>query len=99
MPLTAEYVLAELTKHSAVLRGFGVKRIGLFGSVARGEAGADSDLDLLVELEEHRFRFYKDTLHFLEDHFGAEIDLVEFAALRDEYRPGVLAEVIYAEGL
>ena len=99
MELTAEYILAELERHADVLRGLGVRRIGLFGSVARGESGPDSDLDFLVELREHKYRLYKDTLHFLEDHFGVDIDLVEFAALRDEYRPGVLAEVIYAEGL
>ena len=69
MALTAQYVLSEINKHADVLRGFGVKKIGLFGSVARGEAREDSDLDFVVDMEEWTFGGFMDTAFFLEDHF------------------------------
>lgn len=48
------------------IRGFGVKRLGLFGSVARGEATEGGDLDFLVELEKKSFDVYMDFKDFLE---------------------------------
>jgi predicted nucleotidyltransferase len=99
MALTAEYVLSELSKHADVLRGFGVKKIGLFGSVARGEAAEGSDLDFLVELERHTFDDYFGTKFFLEDHFGCKVDLVMVEALRREFAAQVMQEVVYAQGL
>ena len=44
-------VKGVLRAHRAELRGFGVARLGLFGSVLRGKAGPESDVDLLVEFE------------------------------------------------
>lgn len=46
----ADQVVATLRAHEAELRAAGVSRLSLFGSVARGEAGADSDVDLVAEL-------------------------------------------------
>ena len=47
----AERVIATLRAHEAELRHAGIRRLSLFGSVARGDARADSDVDLLVELD------------------------------------------------
>lgn len=47
----AEQVIATLRTHEAELRVAGIRRLSLFGSVARGDAGPDSDVDLAVELE------------------------------------------------
>ena len=99
MVLTAEYVLRELEKHADELRAFGVKRIGIFGSVARGEAREDSDLDLLVDLEQHTLDAYFDTKFFLEDLFGCNVDLVERGALKARFEPAVLVELKHAQGL
>ena len=98
MPLTAEFVLAELERCAETLRGFGVKRIGVFGSVARGEARADSDLDLLVELQRHTSKDYFGALFFLEDLFGCKVDLVMLEALKPALKAYVLPEVVYASG-
>ena len=46
-----ESVLMKLSQHRRVLEGYRVKDIRLFGSVARGEAGVGSDVNLLVEFE------------------------------------------------
>lgn len=47
----AEHVLATLRAHEAELRRAGIRHLSLFGSVARGDAEADSDVDLAAELD------------------------------------------------
>ena len=42
-------MLKVLPEHMDEIRRFGVKRIGIFGSVVRGEAREDSDIDFVVE--------------------------------------------------
>lgn len=49
--LTAEDVIARLLPHAAVLRGAGIRHLSLFGSMTRGEAGPESDIDLVAELD------------------------------------------------
>jgi predicted nucleotidyltransferase len=44
-------VIAILRAHEVELRAAGIRRASLFGSVARGDAGPDSDVDLAVELD------------------------------------------------
>ena len=77
---------------------FGVKRLDLFGSLARGEATAKSDVDLLVEFEDPDVRPSKrffGLLHYLEDTLGCEVDLLTVRGLRNPYlRRRVLKERI-----
>ena len=47
-----ERVLALLRAKEGELRALGVRRLRLFGSIARGEAGPGSDVDLLAEIED-----------------------------------------------
>lgn len=49
--VTARDIIAVLRAHEAELRQAGIRRLSLFGSVARGEADVDSDIDLAVELD------------------------------------------------
>ena len=48
---TAERVIATLRAHEAELRQAGLRSLSLFGSVARGEAETDSDIDLAAEFD------------------------------------------------
>jgi uncharacterized protein len=50
-PLTPDAVIAALRAHAAELQRAGVRHLGLFGSLARGEAAAHSDVDLVAELD------------------------------------------------
>ena len=47
----ADQVIATLRAHEAELRRAGIRRLSLFGSVARGDAAADSDVDLAAEFD------------------------------------------------
>ncbi len=97
--LAASAVLEEVSRHAAVLRGFGVLRLALFGSAARGEMGPDSDLDFLVELEHQTFDNYMDTKFFLEDLLKCKVDLVMLEALKPRLKEIVCAEALDAQGL
>jgi predicted nucleotidyltransferase len=49
--INADEVIATLRAHEAELRAAGIRHLSLFGSVARGDAEADSDVDLAVEFD------------------------------------------------
>ncbi len=67
----------------------------IFGSYARGDNNADSDLDLLVDLEHGADLFDLVGLQqFLEDRLGCKVDVVSKRALREEIRSTVLNEMI-----
>ena len=78
-----------------VLREHGVRRAGIFGSTARGEARPESDLDLLVEFEEGRSLLdLVDLRLVLEDLLGREADVVTYASLHPRLRERVLEEQV-----
>lgn len=71
-------------------RRYGVARLALFGSTARGNARADSDVDVLVGFDgPATSKRYFGVQFFLEDLLGQRVDLVTETALRDELRPYV----------
>ena len=88
----AEMNIEEIKKKVLpILKKYGVKRAGIFGSVVRGEAREDSDVDILVRFDESRgglFEFIGTKLD-LEDELGKKVDLVEMGALRKQFQPYV----------
>ena len=76
---------------------YDVREIGIFGSVARGENDAKSDIDLLVEFGPHADLItYIGLWQFLEESFGEKIDLVSKGGLRRELWDTVMRDVVYA---
>ena len=75
-------------------RRYGITRLEVFGSVARGEAGADSDIDLLYEIAPgHSLGWeIEDLTEELEAHFGRRVDLISRASLHPLIREEVLSE-------
>lgn len=72
---------------------FGVAALYVFGSVARGEATPESDVDLLVEFDGRpTFARFMDLKALLEDALGVRVDLVTRPALREQLRPRIEAE-------
>lgn len=99
MQLTREQVLAKLSERRDEIRRFGVRSLGVFGSVARGETTAASDLDFLVEFDQKTFDAYMDLKAYLEDLFGSRVDLVIADAIKPRLREPILSETIHAPGL
>ncbi len=82
---------------SAMAARFGVRRLVLFGSVARNEARADSDVDLLVRFEGRAdFDRFMGLKLYLEDLLGRRVDLVTTAALRPEIHEALAHDAIDA---
>ncbi len=82
-------VLAILNRSRLELQSMGVRFLALFGSTARDEASAESDVDLLVDLEPATFDRYMDVKILLEDRLGRRVDLVTRKGLRESARADV----------
>jgi predicted nucleotidyltransferase len=93
-----ETILAMLGSHADALRRMGVSAIGLFGSVARGEDTASSDVDVFVEFEKqgNTFRNFNALCDFLDRYLGDNYDLVTRNSLSPYMGPHILDEVEYA---
>jgi predicted nucleotidyltransferase len=82
-----------LRSHQAELRRIGVKSLKLFGSVVRGEAGPESDIDILVEFSRPiGLLAFVGLKHRLAELLGRPVDLVTPAALKAPLRDGILNE-------
>ena len=97
--LTSQGILDAVRAQRPALRRLGVRRLGLFGSAARGAATDASDLDFLVELEHKTFDAYMEVKELLEGLFQRRVDLVIAEAVKPQLRDRILRETVYAEGL
>ncbi len=72
---------------------FGVERIGLFGSCARGEEDEESDVDIIVEFEEPDFDDFMDLVFYLEDLLDRPVDILTPSGLKGIRIPEVSEEI------
>ena len=87
---------AKRTVIAAAGKEFGARRIRVFGSVARGEESADSDIDFLVDLPSG-YDLFAQRLPLAErlaEITGRRVDLVPEHELNRHLRPYVLAEAV-----
>ncbi len=96
-------VMSKLKEHMGELRRFGVKRIGLFGSYARGEQDEESDIDLVVEFEEGRATLdnFLGLVEYLERLLDKRVDLITVEGLRHiriaHVREEIEGSIIYVQ--
>ncbi|MGH2458602.1 MAG: nucleotidyltransferase family protein [Chloroflexota bacterium] len=84
-----------LTAHREEIERFGVRALSIFGSVARDEAGPESDVDVLVEFERPpSFGQYMALRIFLEDLLATSVDLASIKTLKPRIRSRVEAEAV-----
>jgi len=81
-------ILDLLNKHrDELLNRFGARHLALFGSAARDELRDDSDIDLLVDFDgPATFDRYVGLKDYLEDLFGAKVDLATEAMIKPRLR-------------
>jgi predicted nucleotidyltransferase len=90
-----EEVMELIRRHLDELRRFGVRSISVFGSVARDEAGPDSDVDVLVDFgPEPTFDGYMGVKFYLEDLLGTRVDVVTPGSFIPGVEPLVMKEAI-----
>ncbi|MBX3576877.1 MAG: nucleotidyltransferase domain-containing protein [Rhizobiaceae bacterium] len=92
-------VIAVLKDAEPVLRPRGVTHAAVFGSVARGEERADSDIDIAVELDDSKVLTIYDYVgvkHAVEDLFEGRADVVNRAGLKPYIRERVERDLVHA---
>ncbi|MBI4687586.1 MAG: nucleotidyltransferase family protein [Nitrospirae bacterium] len=94
---TKKEVSNILLSHKKEIEEFGVKRIGLFGSFAKGKQKRESDVDLLVEFisGKKNFRNFIYLAFFLEDLLHRKVELVTPESLSPYLKPHILKEIKY----
>lgn len=96
--MTREEAFVRLRAHEAELKAMGADTMYLFGSVARDEAAAESDVDVAfdVDAQAHpRFSLF-DVIglkHRLEAIMGTKVDLAQRAAMRPRFAARVSADL------
>lgn len=94
--MNRDIAVAALARSKPILATrFGVTRLALFGSTARGTRRTDSDVDVLVAFDgvASAARYFG-VQFYLEDVLGCPVDLVSEKSLRAELRPFIEQEVV-----
>lgn len=92
-------VIAKLRQYEPELKAAGIMRLSLFGSVARGDASSESDVDLMAEFDPAKRLSILDMVGLenrLADILGARVDLTPERSLKEHIRDRVTGEAILA---
>lgn len=98
-PMDREQVIATLRAHERQLKEAGIVRLSLFGSTARGDAGPDSDVDLLATFDDPRRISLLDVIHAenqIADLLGERVDLLVEGTLKPHVKEKVDREAVRA---
>lgn len=95
--MSREEIIKIIRRHDDFLIAHGVRRIGIFGSFARGESREGSDIDLIVEFAEGMKNYdnFIDLCFFLEELLGRKIDLLTPESISPFLRPYIEKDVHY----
>jgi predicted nucleotidyltransferase len=97
--MTLEQALQTLREAEAALRAKGVAHAGIFGSTARGEQRADSDIDIIVDFDPsvpitiYDYVGIKDDIAEL---FEQPVDVIDRRGLKPDLRQPVTRDLVYA---
>ncbi|WP_320033521.1 nucleotidyltransferase domain-containing protein [Halarcobacter sp.] len=97
--MTKEYIINYLKEHkNEFSQKFGITKLGLFGSYVKDEASENSDIDILIELENNLSDIYEKKSKFkniLESHFNLNVDIAREKYLKPMAKEEILKEVVY----
>ena len=97
--MTKEYIINYLSEHKdEFAQKFGITKLGLFGSYAKGNATNNSDIDILIELENNLSDIHEKKTIFketLENYFKIKVDIAREKYLKPFAKQEVLKEVEY----
>ena len=92
-------IIEKLKEREADLRAHGVTHAALFGSVARDEQNAESDIDILVDLDPVivvTIFDYAGVKDYVASLFPGSVDVIDREALKPRIRHRAIADAIYA---
>ena len=95
--MNKEEILKVIRENKDKIKSFGVKKIGIFGSFARGEEKERSDIDIIVEFEEGKKNFdnFMNLAFYLEELFGRKVDLLTPESISPYIKPYIEKEAVY----
>ncbi|MEQ8414939.1 MAG: nucleotidyltransferase family protein [Imperialibacter sp.] len=94
--MTTQEIIQRLSFAKSTLFGkYPIKSMAIFGSSARGEAVAESDVDIVVELNGRIGLKFVTIADELEDVLGKKVDLVSRKAIDDRYWKLIEKDLIY----
>lgn len=98
--MTIQYTIDEIKGICVpVAQKFGVKKLALFGSYARGEQHSGSDIDFIIEKGNIQGLEFFGFINNLEDVLGVHVDVVTYQSIKDSFIEEALKdEVILYEG-
>jgi hypothetical protein len=97
--MTRDAALAILQAHQAELQRRGVNHAALFGSVARGQAKSDSDLDVMIDIDTSIVQDvydYAGVIGFISDLFPMKVDVANREMLKPYVRPSAERDAVHA---
>lgn len=89
----AKKILRENRSH--LFTDYPIKELAIFGSFARGEAGEDSDIDIMVEFSQPVGFEIVDLVEELEELLQHKVDIVSKKAIRPNVMPFVKKDLVY----
>ena len=93
-------VIRILKAHQSELNNKGVIHAGVFGSVARGDTNTDSDIDILIDLDENKISdlfAYANLLSYIQELFtNSKVDIANRATLKPHVQPSVEKDYLNA---
>ena len=96
----ANYTVDEIKKISIpIAQKYGVKKLALFGSYARGDHSDASDIDFVIDKGKIQGLEFFGFINNLEDEFGTHVDVLTYQSLEDVFIDDVMSNqvVLYEE--
>ena len=95
--ISKEDIFELLKQHKEKLKNYYVKKIGLFGSVLRGDNTNESDVDIIVEFDEGKKNYnnFIELAFLLEELLQRKVDLLTIDALSPYMKPKILKEAYF----
>jgi predicted nucleotidyltransferase len=97
--MNGQDIIATLRANEKSLRARGIRHAALFGSVARGTAGQESDIDIMIEIDSEAVQdvyAYVGLKNYVAKLFTGPVDVIDRAALKPHVRPPAEADAVYA---
>jgi hypothetical protein len=94
-----ESVFSFFNEQKETIRGFGVSRLGLFGSTVRNQDEQGSDVDIMVEfvVGQKCYDNFIDLCYFLEDSLGRKVDLLTPEGISPIVKQKIDKEIEYVQ--
>jgi len=87
-------IMRKLQSHRRQIKKFGVIKLGLFGSAARGDMKAGSDVDVVVEFDKTTYKRYLSFKTFLENILDRNVDLLTLPSVQGRLKEQIMKDFI-----